>query len=178
MLPCKFSELRTYSTSVTIATVPKTRYWLYFNQSHHSSSVGLLLISYKCINSFILPKPKPKIASLRLRFDFCKESQLWLSFSPAKTELSNDMPPEPPAILFSKMPKTRCHSWTREESGVLLTSWVNPTRSSERPSQVIAVYTGLLGPLLLVKGLISPPRSKQIIRVLSDFHLVLKKKKL
>lgn len=30
MLTCKFSELRTYSTSVTIATVPKTRYWFAF----------------------------------------------------------------------------------------------------------------------------------------------------
>lgn len=35
-LPCKFSALRTYSTSVTTAAVPKTRYWLYSNQSLYS----------------------------------------------------------------------------------------------------------------------------------------------
>lgn len=35
-LPCKFSALHTYSTSVTTAAVPKTRYWLYSNQSLYS----------------------------------------------------------------------------------------------------------------------------------------------
>lgn len=107
------------------------------HQCYHSSSAkNQVLVIFKPVTLFIccvtflhqkhlffVSVPKTIVmVSLWLRSELCKEFQLWLSFSPVITDLSNVMPPAPPGTLFMKMPKTRWHWWMRAESCVLSVS--------------------------------------------------------